>query len=83
MSTYQDVTFYLQVEPEWRMRGDGSLLLAGAKAARMTQKQPDNPLHGATVVRLTVRMPSSRLQPLMPEIVVLPDDGEMVEVASG
>jgi len=76
MSDYQDATFYLQVEPEWGVyRGtNGELNLIGAKAARITQKQPDPPKGGTVVVKLTVRVPSSSLLPLKPAVVEVPED---------
>ena len=76
MSDYQDVTFYLQVEPEWGVyrAANGDLQLVGAKAARITQKQPDPPRGGTAVVKLTVRVPSSALLPLQPAIVDVPED---------
>jgi hypothetical protein len=76
MSDYQNVTFYLQVEPEWGVyrSANGDLQLTGAKAARITQKQPDPPKGGTVVVKLTVRVPSSALLPLRPAVVDGPDD---------
>jgi hypothetical protein len=76
VSDYQDATFYLQVEPEWGMyrSANGDLQLIGAKAARITQKQPDPPKGGTVVVRLTVRIPSSTLLPLRPAVVDVPAD---------
>jgi hypothetical protein len=76
MSDYQDTTFYLQVEPEWGMyrSANGDLQLVGAKAARITQKQPDPPKGGSVVVKLTVRVPSSALLPLRPPVVEVPED---------
>jgi hypothetical protein len=76
MSDYQDATFFLQVEPEWGIyrAGNGDLQLVGAKAARITQKQPDPPKGGTVVVKLTVRVPSSALLPLKPAVVEVPAD---------
>ncbi len=76
MSDYQNVTFYLQVEPEWGVyrTAKGDLQLVGARAARITQKQPDPPRGGTAVVKLTVRVPSSALLPLRPAVVDVPED---------
>lgn len=81
-SDYQDATFFLQVEPEWGFyrAPNGDLQLVGAKAARITQKQPDPPKGGTVVVKLTVRVPSSALLPLKPAAVDIPEDRlEIVE----
>ena len=86
MSTYQTVTFFLQVAPEWDpySAANGDLKLIGAKATRLTQKQPDPPRAGTVLVKLTLQVPSSRLLPLQPATLVLAeDDVELVEVAVG
>lgn len=71
--TSHDVTFYVQIEPEWERYYGGTMQLKGAKAVRVTQKQPDPPRDGALVVKLTVRVPTDRLLPLAPDPVELPN----------
>lgn len=82
-SDFQNATFYLQVEPEWGpyLNSDGSYNLVGAKALRITQKQPDPPKGGTVVVKLTVKVPSSALLPLRPAPVeIAADQATTVEV---
>ena len=74
MSDYEDVTFYAQIEPEWDRYIGGELILARAKATRITQRQPDPPRNGALVVKVILRIPTGRLLPLAPAVVVLGDD---------
>lgn len=71
MST-RDVTFWAQIEPEWRI-GAGDVRLVGLKVVRVTQRYPDPPKAGCDVVKLTLRVPVSRLLPLAPDPVELPD----------
>ena len=71
MSTYQDVTFYAQVEPDWTRYVGAELELTGARVARITRRQPERPRDGALVVKLTLRIPVDRLLPLAPEVIVL------------
>jgi hypothetical protein len=75
-----DATLYLQVEPEWGSafgidRDDGERPLRGAKAVRMTQSRPREPLGGAVLVKITVRLPASAFYPLRPEAVVVIPEG--------
>lgn len=71
--TTHDVTFWVQIEPEWKRYVGGSMELTGVKAVRVTQRYPDPPKAGCDVVKLTLRVPTSRLLPLAPDPIDLPD----------
>lgn len=79
--TTRDVTFWVQLEPEWRITGD-TVALRGLKVIRVTQRYPDPPKAGCDVVKLTLRVPASRLLPLAPEVVDVPEGSAGVEVVA-
>jgi hypothetical protein len=72
MTTTYDVTFWVQIEPEWTRYVGGGMQLTGAHAARVTQRPPDPPKAGCDVVKLVLRVPTSRLLPLAPDPIELP-----------
>ncbi len=71
--TTRDVTFWVQLEPEFDRYTNGDVTISGLKAVRVTQRYPDPPKAGCDIVRLTLRVPTSRLLPLAPDVVELPE----------
>lgn len=82
MDGYQDVTFYVQVEPDVFVPSSGQFRVRSAKARTVTQKRPTAPLGGAVVVKLTLRISNKAFLPLEPEATVtIPDSlAELVPV---
>lgn len=70
--TTRDVTFFVQLEPEFDRYTNGDVVITGLRAVRVTQRYPDPPKAGCDVVKLTLRVPTSRLLPLAPDPVELP-----------
>jgi hypothetical protein len=78
--TTHEVTCWLQVKPEWTRYVGGHMQLKGVKAVKVTQRPPDPPLAGCDVVKLTLRIPTSRLLPLAPDPIDLPEHADLSEV---
>jgi hypothetical protein len=81
--TTRDVTFWVQIEPEFDRYTNGDVVITGLKAVRVTQRYPSPPKEGCDVVKLTLRVPTSRLLPLAPDVVELPGGPMDVEAILG
>ena len=73
MTTTRDVTFYVQIEPEFERYTNGDVTISGLKFARATQRYPFPVKAGCDVVKMTLRVPTSRLLPLAPDPVWVPE----------
>lgn len=72
-------TFYAQIEPELNYNGTR---VVGAKLARATIRKPNNPIGGTLVVKITVDMPTSLLEPVETEPIELMDMAEATPVVT-
>lgn len=82
--TTRDVTFFVQLEPEFDRHSNGDVVITGLKAVRVTQRYPSPVKEGCDVVRLTLRVPTARLLPMATDLIEVPEGLNGVEgVAEG
>ena len=76
MTDHVDVTFYVQIEPEWGVaRGDEHPPVRSASAVNMTKRRPTGTQKQGTIMApITMRIHKTAFMPLSPKIVVtIPD----------
>jgi len=67
--TTRDVTFFIQLEPEFVRSFNGDMRVSGLKAVRVTQRYPSPVKEGCDVVRVTLRVPTVRLLPMATDVL--------------
>lgn len=70
--TTRDVTFWVQIEPEFDRYTNGDVTISGLKAVRVTQRYPAPAKAGCDVVKLTLRVPTARLLPMATDVIEIP-----------
>lgn len=67
--TTRDVTFFVQLEPQFDRYTNGDVVITGLKFARATQRYPSPVREGCDVVRVTLRVPTARLLPMATDVI--------------
>jgi hypothetical protein len=71
--TTRDVTFFVQLAPEFDRYSNGDVVITGLKFVRGTQRYPSPVREGCDVVKVTLRVPTVRLLPMATDVIEIPE----------